>query len=97
MPNARPAPASRGAAPNTVHRTGLPRRPAKRWWHSRTLWFNALCAGLAAAEAGFGALAPLLPVNVYGMLAFVLPLGNALLRVLTTRPLTAQTGRQDQS
>ncbi len=76
-------------------RTFLPAPPraaphhptAKAWWHSRTLWFNGLCAMLAAAEAGFGLLQPLLHVNAYAALAFALPLGNAVLRVLTTRPL----------
>lgn len=59
----------------------------KSWWRSRTLWFNALCAVLAAAQAYFGLLQPLLPVNAYAFLAFALPLGNAVLRVLTTQPL----------
>ncbi len=61
-----------------------PRR-CKPWWCSRTLWFNAICAALAAAEAGFNILQPLLPVNVYTLLAFALPIGNALLRVLTSQ------------
>lgn len=62
---------------------GLP----KPWWRSRTLWFNGICATLASAEASFGLLQPLLPVNAYAVLAFALPLGNAVLRVLTTAPL----------
>ena len=67
-----------------------PRPPAaaKPWWRSRTLWFNALCAALAAAQAGYGLLQPLLPVNAYAVLAFALPLGNAVLRVRTTQPLS---------
>ena len=56
----------------------------KPWPHSRTLWFNAICAALAAAEASFNLVQPLLPINVYTLLAFVLPVGNAALRILTT-------------
>lgn len=59
-------------------------RPAKPWWKSRTLWFNALVAGAAAAEANFQLLQPLLPANVYQLLTFALVVGNALLRLVTT-------------
>lgn len=62
--------------------------PTKPWWQSRTLWFNAVCAGLAAAEAGAGLLQPLLPVPAYAALAFVLPVGNALLRSATSKAIT---------
>lgn len=76
---------------------GLPRiqlvtaAPAKPWWESRVLWFNALCAALAAAEAGFGLLQPLLPVSAYAVLAFVLAVGNAVLRVVTSSQLQWRT------
>lgn len=60
----------------------------KPWWQSRTLWFNAVCAALAAAEAGAGLLQPLLPVPAYAALAFVLPVGNAALRAISSTALT---------
>ena len=60
----------------------------KPWWQSRTLWFNAVCAALAAAEASTGLLQPLLPVPAYAALAFVLPVGNAALRAITSTGLT---------
>lgn len=60
---------------------------AKPWWASRTLWFNLLVAVAAAAEAGFGVLQPLLPVNAFAALTFLLTVGNAALRVLTTSSL----------
>lgn len=63
---------------------------AKPWWRSRTLWFNAVCAALATAEASYGVLQPLLPVPVYALLSVALPVGNALLRVLTTQGLQAR-------
>ena len=59
----------------------------KPWWLSRTLIVNALLLSLAAAESQLQVLQPLLPVNVYALLAFVLPIVNAALRVVTTQPL----------
>jgi len=73
-------------------RAGVPvvhvRTPAKPWWRSRTLWVNAAVLLLAAAEAHLGVLQPLLGLDVYAMLAFALPLANALLRALTVQPVS---------
>lgn len=74
----------------------------KRWWHSKTLWFNAICAALIALEATTsatafdpmtgamtgGVLQQYLPVNIYVAMAVVLPIVNAMLRVITTQRLT---------
>lgn len=62
---------------------------SKPWWLSKTLWFNAVCAAFGAAEAGMGLWQPLLPVNSYAVLAFVLAVGNAALRVVTNQALAA--------
>jgi hypothetical protein len=62
--------------------------PPKQWWKSKTLWFNAFCAGLIAAEANLGMLKSLVPASVYPMLAFGIPIGNAWLRIITTQGLT---------
>lgn len=56
----------------------------KVWWKSRTLWVNAVAAMLVALEAGTGILQPLMPANLYTVLAVGLPIINALLRVITT-------------
>ena len=64
---------------------------AKPWWHSRTLWFNLIIAVLAAAEAGLDLLKAMLPFNAFALLAFVLALGNAGLRVITVAALTTST------
>lgn len=61
---------------------------SKKWWQSRTLWFNALCLAAAAAEGHIGDLKDVLPGGLYAWLAFVLPVGNALLRAITTSGLT---------
>lgn len=56
----------------------------KVWWKSKTMWVNAIAAMLVALEAGTGVLQPMLPVNLYTVLAVGLPIVNALLRVITT-------------
>jgi hypothetical protein len=58
--------------------------PAKPWWASRTLIVNAIALALAAAESQLQLLQAVLPVNVYALLAFVLPVLNAGLRLVTT-------------
>jgi len=54
---------------------------------SKTMWFNAVVAGLAALEPVFGLLQSFLPGNVYAYLTVVLTVGNAMLRVVTTTAL----------
>lgn len=60
----------------------------KPWWKSRMLQVNALAAGLVALEAGTGLLQSVLPVNFYTAVAVVLPVINAVLRVVTNQALT---------
>lgn len=59
----------------------------KAWYCSKTIWFNILVAGLVALEASFSMLQPNLPVDVYGILATVLAVGNAMLRVISSTQL----------
>ncbi len=54
---------------------------------SKTMWFNAVVAGLAALEPVFGLLQSFLPGNVYAYLTVGLTVGNAVLRVVTTTAL----------
>lgn len=61
---------------------------AKPWWKSKTLWFNAFIAALAALEAGANMIQPYLPGNVYGYGLLLLTVGNAVLRIVTTQGLT---------
>ncbi len=62
-------------------------QPAKRWWKSRTLWVNALVLLLTGAETQLNILQPLLPVNVYALVAFGLPVMNGVLRMVTAQAL----------
>lgn len=63
----------------------LPQAPeAKPWWASRTMRINGLVLALLAAEEHLNVLQPMLPVNIYSLVAFGLPVVNAALRVITT-------------
>lgn len=61
---------------------------AKPWWKSKTLWFNAIVAGLTALEASANLIQPYLPGNVYGYGLMLLTVGNGALRIVTTQGLT---------
>lgn len=65
------------------HITVSVQAPAKPWWRSRTLWVNAACLALAAAESQVGMLQGVVPGNVYAWLAFALPIVNVALRTIT--------------
>lgn len=60
----------------------------KKWWKSKTLWFNAIMGALVALEASLGQLSTILPANWYIVISIVLPVGNAILRVASTTELT---------
>lgn len=60
----------------------------KPWYLSRTLWLNVIAAGFLALEATFHLVQPLVPVNVYLVVAATLPVLNAMLRVVTSAQLT---------
>lgn len=61
-----------------------PRAVARKpWWQSWTLMANALVLALAIAELQLGVLQAVLPVNVYAVLAFAMPIVNGLLRLRT--------------
>jgi len=62
----------------------------KPWYRSKTLWFNAIVLALAAAEAQLNVLQSALPGGLYAWLAFVLPVGNAALRFITTSAITVK-------
>lgn len=56
----------------------------KKWWKSRTVWFNVI--GLAVAVAG--ELVNRFPTGIVAQVSgFVLTVGNLYLRLVTTRGL----------
>ena len=67
--------------------TTAPTINGKPWYTSKTLWFNLICTALFAAEVNFKVLEGLIPGAVYSALAFVLPVGNMILRFITTTAL----------
>lgn len=62
----------------------------KRWYCSKTLWFNLILLMLAAAETQLNVLKDVLPGGLYAWLAFILPVGNTALRFLSTTALTVK-------
>lgn len=60
----------------------------KKFWKSRTIWFNAIVAALGAAEPSLGLLKAIIPVDVYAVLMFTLVVGNTVLRTITKTELT---------
>ena len=61
----------------------------KPWYTSRILWVNSIAAMLVALELGWKLFQPFVPVNFYLLIAAVLPVVNAGLRVYTNAALTA--------
>lgn len=64
----------------------------KKWYKSRTILLNALIAALVALEAVTGFLQPVLPANFYTLVAVGLPVLNAVLRVITSQPVSFRGG-----
>ena len=60
----------------------------KPWYKSRTIIANALVAALLAFEAVTGLLQPFLPANIYVVIAVALPVINAVLRIITSQPVS---------
>lgn len=60
----------------------------KPWYQSRTLWFNAAIAGLAALEASASMIQPFVKGNVYGYGLMILTVGNAVLRIISNQGLS---------
>lgn len=62
----------------------------KKWYTSKTVWFNILTIGGAVA-AGLGgvlpALGPVLSVETYQILLFAVGTLNVTLRAITTGPI----------
>ena len=62
----------------------------KVWWKSKTLWVNAIVAALVAAEAVTGVMQPYVAEKFYAAVAILLPIVNAILRVVTSEALGAR-------
>jgi len=66
---------------------GHPLTPPKPRWKSKTYLVNLAIVALAAAEMQLNFLQPLLPMNVYTLFVFALPIVNLVLREYTDRPV----------
>ena len=54
---------------------------------SKTMWFNTLTGVLLAAEPAIHLLQPVLGASTYGVISFVLIIGNVVLRAMTNKAL----------
>lgn len=59
----------------------------KKFYSSKTYWFNVIVTLFLAAEANLQLLQPVLGQNVYAIACFVLIVGNAILRNMTKEPI----------
>jgi len=58
---------------------------SKKWYHSKIMLFNLLVASMLLVEQNLNLIQPLLPINIYALLSFIVPLVNMWLRVITTQ------------
>lgn len=68
----------------------------KPWWQSKTLWLNAIAAGLVALDAVLGPLIKDHTTAVYVGLSIFLAIANAMLRVITTQAITTEQKTQPE-
>ena len=59
----------------------------KPWYKSKTLIVNAIAAALLALEASVGLIQPHLQSDFYAAFALGLAMVNAVLRVITSKPI----------
>jgi len=57
---------------------------------SKTIWFNTIVGMLLAAEPALSLLQPLLGASTYGIVSFILIVGNVGLRAITTKALASK-------
>lgn len=61
---------------------------SKCWYKSKTIWFNIIVAAMTMATAATPSLEPLMTAEVYGVLASGVAFINAILRLVTGKPIT---------
>lgn len=62
---------------------------AKKWWRSKTLWFNIVSGVLLALESNMQLIQQAVGENAYLVMLLVNIVGNAVLRALTKESLCA--------
>lgn len=63
----------------------------KPWWRSKTMRVNLIVTALLLAEANLQLVQPIVPVNLYAVAAFGLPIINMLLRAITTSGISLRS------
>lgn len=59
----------------------------KHWYESKTIWFNLIITAMTLATAATPSLEALMTPEVYGVLATGVAFINAILRLLTGKPI----------
>lgn len=59
----------------------------KKWYRSKTLWLNAISAGLIVVEANIGVVRSMFGPTSYLALIGALAAANAFLRCITSQPI----------
>jgi hypothetical protein len=61
---------------------------AKKWWQSKTIWFNAIASSLIIVEQNLPVLQTILPPNISVVLLVAVPVVNMVLRSVTTQGIS---------
>lgn len=65
----------------------MPPNEPKAWYESKTIWFNLIIAAMTMATAATPSLEALMTPEVYGVLASGVAFINAILRLITGKPI----------
>lgn len=86
-------------SPNKITHAGLNPQPTpttdqpmptpepKHWYQSKTIWFNLIITAMTLATAATPDLEAMMTPEVYGVLATGVAFINAILRLLTGKPI----------
>ncbi len=55
----------------------------KKWWQSKTLWFNTIATGVGVATASTPLLEPMMTAENFGVFTAVVGIANIILRSIT--------------
>ena len=65
----------------------MPTLEPKHWYESKTIWFNLIITAMTLATAATPSLEALMTPEVYGVLATGVAFINAILRLVTGKPI----------
>lgn len=69
----------------------MPTPEPKHWYQSKTIWFNLIISAMTLATAATPSLEAMMTPEVYGVLASGVAFINAILRLVTGKPIKGST------